>query len=58
MTNSDPDGTAPDQAVTPVAVIAAHGDLAAGLVSAVEQITGRGALFVPLSNRELSSAEL
>ena len=58
MTNSEPGGREPDLAVTPVAIIAAHGDLAAGLVSAVEQITGRGALFVPLSNRDLSAAEL
>jgi N-acetylgalactosamine PTS system EIIA component len=62
MTNSEgatpasPDaGSSP---VAPVAVIAAHGDLAAGLVSAVEQITGRGALFIPLSNRDLSATEL
>jgi len=63
MTNSDAaaasdatNGAA--EAKAPVAVIAAHGDLAAGLVSAVEQITGRGALFVPLSNRDLSAGEL
>ena len=42
----------------PVALVAAHGDLAAGLRSAVEQITGRGALLDVLSNRELSGAEL
>lgn len=42
----------------PRAVVAAHGELAAGLVSAVEQITGRGAVFVALSNRELSSVDL
>ena len=42
----------------PVAVIAAHGDLAAGLVSAVEQITGKGSLFIPLSNRDLSATDL
>ena len=62
MTNSEgatpasPDAEGPP--VAPVAVIAAHGDLAAGLVSAVEQITGRGALFIPLSNRDLSATEL
>ena len=63
MTNSDAAATSgaadgAEQAKAPVAVIAAHGDLAAGLVSAVEQITGRGALFVPLSNRDLSAGEL
>ena len=56
MTNSG--GEASEAPTAPVAVIAAHGDLAAGLVSAVEQITGRGALFVPLSNRDLSAQEL
>lgn len=48
----------PGAAPAPVAVVAAHGDLAAGLVSAVEQITGRGSLFVALSNRDLSATEL
>lgn len=31
------------------AVVAGHGDFAAGLVSAVEQITGRGAQLIPVS---------
>lgn len=56
MTSSE--GAPPPAVAGPLAVIAAHGDLAAGLVSAVEQITGRGALFVPLSNRDLGPAEL
>ena len=56
MTSSDVTVDASGEA--PLAVIAAHGELAAGLVSAVEQITGRGALFVPLSNRDLGPAEL
>ena len=55
MTSSDP---ADGADTAPLAVIAAHGDLAAGLVSAVEQITGRGALFVPISNRGLAPGEL
>ena len=42
----------------PVALVAAHGDLAAGLRSAVEQITGRGALLDVLSNRDMGSAEI
>lgn len=42
----------------PVAVVAAHGDLAAGLVSAVAQITGRGGLLVPVSNCGLGPAEI
>jgi N-acetylgalactosamine PTS system EIIA component len=42
----------------PVAIIATHGDLAAGFVSAVEQITGRGALFLPLTNTGLGAADI
>ncbi len=40
------------------AVVACHGDLAAGLVSAVEQITGHGAAFVTFSNRGLGAADV
>ena len=42
----------------PVAIVAAHGDLAFGFVSAVEQITGRGELFVPMSNAGLGAADI
>lgn len=42
----------------PVAIIAAHGDLAAGFVTAVEQITGRGALFLPMTNAGMGAAEI
>jgi mannose/fructose-specific phosphotransferase system component IIA len=42
----------------PTAIVIAHGDLAAGLVSAVEQITGRGELFIPLSNSGMSASEM
>jgi N-acetylgalactosamine PTS system EIIA component len=42
----------------PVAIIAAHGDLATGFVSAVQQITGRGDLFLPMSNTGLGAAEI
>ena len=41
---------------SPVAIIAAHGDLATGLVSAVQQITGRGALFLPMTNSGMGAA--
>lgn len=34
-------------------IVAAHGTLASGLVSAVEQITGRGAQFLAISNADL-----
>jgi PTS system N-acetylgalactosamine-specific IIA component len=43
---------------TPVAIVAAHGELAAGLVSAVQQITGRGGLFLPMTNANLGAAEI
>jgi PTS system N-acetylgalactosamine-specific IIA component len=42
----------------PVAIVAAHGDLAFGFVSAVEQITGRGELFLPMSNAGLGAADI
>ena len=41
-----------------MAIVAAHGELAAGLVSAVAQITGRGDLLLALSNRDLGPAEI
>lgn len=41
-----------------VALVAAHGDLAAGLRSAVDQITGHGSLLDVLSNRDMGSAEI
>lgn len=47
---SDPLNT---EAARPVAVVAGHGDVAAGLVSAVAQITGRGESLVAVSNRGL-----
>ncbi len=46
-----------DDAVV-VAVVAGHGRFAEGMVSAVEQITGRGAAFATLSNAGLSPADL
>jgi PTS system N-acetylgalactosamine-specific IIA component len=42
----------------PVAIIAAHGDLAAGFVTAVDQITGRGDLFLPMTNAGMGAAEI
>ena len=40
------------------AIVAGHGDFAAGLVSAVDQITGRGSAFRAISARDLSGADL
>jgi len=39
-------------------LVAGHGTFAAGLVSAVEQITGRGDRFVAVSNEGQGGAEL
>jgi PTS system N-acetylgalactosamine-specific IIA component len=41
-----------------IAIVAGHGDFAAGLVSAVEQITGRGDRLTPVTNRGLGAAEI
>ncbi|HEX6535439.1 MAG TPA: hypothetical protein VF041_12655 [Gemmatimonadaceae bacterium] len=41
-----------------VAIVLAHGELAAGLVSAVHQITGRGDRFLALSNTGLGTREI
>ncbi|HEX2777894.1 MAG TPA: hypothetical protein VHM30_00230 [Gemmatimonadaceae bacterium] len=43
---------------TPRAIVAAHGDLAAGLVSAVERITGRGSALLAMSNVGLAADEM
>ena len=40
------------------AIVAAHGTLAAGFVSAVEQISGRGDALLPLSNVGLSAGDI
>ncbi|MDF1503342.1 hypothetical protein [Roseisolibacter sp. H3M3-2] len=41
-----------------IAVVAGHGDFAAGIVSAIDQITGRGELLLPMSNRGLGAADI
>jgi PTS system N-acetylgalactosamine-specific IIA component len=40
------------------AILAGHGDFAAGMVSAVQQITGRGGAFRIISARDLSAVDL
>ena len=40
------------------AIVAGHGSFAAGLVSAVEQITGRGNIFRTMSNSGLSLEDI
>jgi PTS system N-acetylgalactosamine-specific IIA component len=40
------------------AVVAGHGTFAEGMLSAVEQITGRSDLFIGVTNRDLSAADV
>ena len=40
------------------AIVAGHGDFAAGMVSAVAHITGRGEALLALSNRGLGASEI
>lgn len=42
----------------PLAIVAGHGSFAEGLVSAVEQISGRGGVFVTLSNTGLTGDDI
>ena len=51
---SDATGDAP----VVVAIVAGHGRFADGLVSAVDQITGRGPAFVSVSNTGLGPADI
>ena len=50
--------SAPGDAAAVRAIVAGHGDFAVGMISAVDQITGRGAAFVALSNRGLGPEEI
>ena len=38
------------------AIVAGHGTFAEGMLSAIEQITGRTDLFIGVTNRDLSAA--
>ena len=40
------------------ALVAGHGTFAEGMLSAVEQITGRGDLFIGVTNRDLSARDV
>jgi mannose/fructose-specific phosphotransferase system component IIA len=40
------------------ALVAGHGTFAAGIISAVDQITGLGGLFVPFSNADLGASDI
>lgn len=43
---------------SPRALVAGHGDFAAGLISAVEQITGRGSVLLPIAVYGLCTADI
>jgi PTS system N-acetylgalactosamine-specific IIA component len=45
-------------ATKPRAIVAGHGDFAAGLISAVQQITGRGDQLVPVAVQKLSVTDI
>lgn len=49
-------GTSPAKGVR--AIVAGHGEFSTGLVSAIQQITGRGNEFRAVSARDLSAADL
>ncbi|HEV8448683.1 MAG TPA: hypothetical protein VGQ44_17755 [Gemmatimonadaceae bacterium] len=46
------ESTAPSPG-SPRAIVMGHGDFAVGLISAVEQITGRGRMLMPLAVKQL-----
>ena len=52
--SSAPDSTAS----APRAIVAGHGDFAVGLISAVEQISGRGRLLLPVSVKQLGIEDI
>lgn len=56
-TSHTPGDVADDSAVV-VAIVAGHGRFADGLISAVDQITGRGPAFVAVSNAGLGPADI
>lgn len=53
-TSDSTDAVGPEDHAHPTAIVAGHGEFAAGLVSAVQQITGRGAQLIPIAVHTLS----
>lgn len=47
-----------EKSESPRAIVAGHGDFPDGLVSAVDQISGRGGVFIPVSNRGLGAGDI
>jgi N-acetylgalactosamine PTS system EIIA component len=58
MTNSGDDADLPQIPAAARAIVAGHGSFPEGIVSAVQQITGFGSVFVPLSNAGLSGEDI
>jgi PTS system N-acetylgalactosamine-specific IIA component len=54
---SSPDEST-DSSESPRAIVAGHGDFPDGIVSAVDQISGRGGVFLPVSNRGLGAGDI
>jgi PTS system N-acetylgalactosamine-specific IIA component len=50
--------TSDSKEFAPRAIVAGHGDFAAGLISAVEQISGRGRLLLPISVKQLGVEDI
>ena len=46
------------EAGPPRAIVAGHGDFAAGMISAVQQITGRGSVLRGISSAQLGGSDL
>lgn len=47
-----------EEVVRPRAIVAGHGDFPGGLVSAVHQISGKGEVFLAVSNKDLSGEDI
>lgn len=58
MTSSTSDAGEVTEATTPRAVIAGHGSFSQGLISAVQQISGCGDVFIGVSNSGLSGPDI
>lgn len=58
MTNNAEGIAADSSPPRPRAIVAGHGDFATGLISAVQQISGLGDVFLPLSNAGLSAEDI
>ena len=58
MSSNEPAATSSEAKTPPRAIVAGHGEFAAGLVSAVQQITGRGGQLIPISVQMLNVEDI